>query len=284
MLIQVALVSQTGSVSLADLVKVSAALQKQVSRDFAPIWKVNATVDSFATLGDVPLGYWPVILRDDVATNYKAAGIHLDKTGQPFALVQASKDWALTSSHEVLEMLADPFGDRLVAGAAPPEAKGQKRVEYLVEVCDPSEDARFGYTVNDILLSDFYTPNFFDPVANKATRYSFTGAISKPRTILKNGYISWHNPVNDHWYQLRWFGTAKPTMADLGVFSASSMSTREWIDGLTQTPAILTRAREKAAPAAMGAVAMVRAAGTPAAAGGRAAMIEDHIAQLLAAQ
>ena len=90
MLVQVALVSQTSSVSLGELVKVSAALQKQVSRDFAPIWKVNATVDSFATLGDVPLGYWPVILRDDVAKNYQAAGIHLDKSGQPFALVQTA--------------------------------------------------------------------------------------------------------------------------------------------------------------------------------------------------
>ena len=60
MLVQVALVSQTSSVSLGELVKVSAALQKQVSRDFAPIWKVNATVDSFATLGDVPLGYYNV--------------------------------------------------------------------------------------------------------------------------------------------------------------------------------------------------------------------------------
>jgi hypothetical protein len=181
-------------------------------------------------------------------------------------------------------MLADPFGERLIAGAAPTEAKGQKRVEYLVEVCDPSEDAKFGYTVNDILVSDFYTPNFFDPVANKATRYSFTGAITKPRSILKGGYISWHNPVDDHWYQLRWFNTAKPTVADLGVFNASSKSSREWVDSLTQTPAILARGKEKAPAGVDGHLAMVRAAGTPASAGGRAAMIEEYIAQLLAAQ
>jgi hypothetical protein len=196
--------------------------------------------------------------------------------------VQTAKDWPLTSSHEVLEMLADPFGERLVAGAAPAEAKGQKRVEFLVEVCDPSEDGKFGYTVNDILLSDFYTPNFFDPVTNKATRYSFTGAITKPRSILKNGYISWHNPVNDHWYQLRWFNTAKPTVADLGIFAASSMSSREWVDSVTPTPAMEARSKEKPPTGVDGHMAMVRAAGTPAAAGGRAAMIDEHIAQLLA--
>jgi len=284
MLVQVALVSQAGSISLAELVKVSAALQKQVSRDFAPIWNVNATVDSFGSLTDVPLGYWPVILRDDVIKKQHAAGIHLDKSGQPFALVQASEDWPLTASHEVLEMLADPFGERVVAGPAPKEAKGQKRVEYLVEVCDPSEDGKFGYTVNDILLSDFYTPHFFDPVANVATRYSFTGAIKKPRTILKGGYISWHNTVDDHWYQLQWFNSAKPVLADLGVFAASSMSTREWIDRQTITPSAVRRAKEKPVRAGASRMAMAASAGTPAAAGGRAGMVQEHIALLLAGE
>ena len=48
-----------------------------------------------------------------------ALGIHLDKHNQPFALVTASSDkdvWSLTASHELAEMIVDPFGDRLVAG------------------------------------------------------------------------------------------------------------------------------------------------------------------------
>src|SRR4029078_7815821 len=93
---QVALVSQAPSVPHAEVSRVSAALQKQVTRDFGPIWDVTATVDGFADLSDVPLGYWPVIVRDDVGDKYDAAGIHLDDNGQPVSLVQACDHWAQT--------------------------------------------------------------------------------------------------------------------------------------------------------------------------------------------
>ena len=46
------------------------------------------------------------------------------------------------------------------------------------------------------MVSDFYTPDFFDPVPVSSVRYSFTGAIKSPRTVLKDGYISW--PRSDH--------------------------------------------------------------------------------------
>jgi hypothetical protein len=51
----VALVSQ--SVKLGDVMKVAAALQKQATRDVAPIWNLSATVDGFERLEDVPLDY-----------------------------------------------------------------------------------------------------------------------------------------------------------------------------------------------------------------------------------
>jgi hypothetical protein len=278
---QVALVSQAPSVPLSEVVKVSAALQKQVSRDFAPIWNVNATVDAFARLEDVPLGYWPITMRDDVVDEFDAAGIHLDKSGQPFAVVQASSDWSLTASHEALEMLADPFGDRLVAGKAPKEAKDQKRVEYLVEVCDPSEDEAFSYTVNDIPVSDFYTPAFFDPVQSSGVRYSFTGAITRPRQVLKGGYVSWHNTVTDHWHQLTWFSGSKPVVRDLGIFAESSMSTREWIDHQTHDSPLMKKEAKAKVKAKTLFASMAAASGTPAASSGRAAMIEEAIAKLL---
>jgi hypothetical protein len=91
-------------------------------------------VDAFPTLEDVPIGYWPILVQEDINTP-GAAGVHLDKDGQPFALVQMSNSWSLTASHEMLEMLADPFGNRLVPGQSPKSRQG--RVEFLVEVCDP---------------------------------------------------------------------------------------------------------------------------------------------------
>src|SRR5262249_12249811 len=161
------------SIDLAEVTRVSAALQKQASRDLAPIWDIEATVDAFEKLEDVPIGYWPMVVKDNIG--FDAAGIHLDDGNQPYALISSGEDWSLTASHETLEMLVDPFGNRLVAGDSP--MQGQGRVEFLVEVSDPSEAAQFAYTVNSILVSDFYTPNFFDPVASSGVRYSFTGAI-----------------------------------------------------------------------------------------------------------
>ena len=126
----------------SDVLKVSAALQKQATRDLGPIWEVSATVDAFEKLEDVPVGYWPMRVMDDIQVD-GAAGIHEDENGQPFALITASSDlntWSLTASHEAFEMLVDPFGNRVIAGDSPKPDQG--RASFLVEVCDPSEAER----------------------------------------------------------------------------------------------------------------------------------------------
>jgi hypothetical protein len=224
---QVAVVPDDLDIELKEILRVTSALQKQVARDFGPIWGVLATVDGFASLEEVPLGYWPVLIKEDVKN---AAGYHIDKNGQPFAVVEAGDSWSLTASHEVLEMLADPTGDRVLPGRSPIEDQG--RVSFLVEVCDPSEDAEFAYTVNDVLVSDFYTPQYFDPVRNDGVRYSFTNAIKAPRQVLKGGYLSWHHPSSDHWFQQSFFGTKLATK-DLGKLDRGNRSLREMIDELT---------------------------------------------------
>jgi hypothetical protein len=212
---QLALVADTDKVSFSALARVSAALQRQVVRDLVPIWQISATVSPFARLEDVPVGYWPILVTEQDLGN--AAGIHQDQEGQPFALVRFEYGWSLTASHETLEMLVDPFGNRIIPGQSP--MKGQGRVEFLVEVCDPSEDTHFAYRVNGILVSDFYTPHFFDPTTVPGVRYSFTGAIKSPRQVLKGGYLSWHDPISDHWYQEVFF-SSKPQFRDLGKMTA----------------------------------------------------------------
>ena len=196
----------TVPVAIEELTRVAAALAKQVLRDFSPIWTIDATVDAFEKLDDVPMDYWPIIVQKDVQG---AAGYHEDDNGQPFALVEFEKEWSLTASHECLEMLADPFGRRVRAGKMPDQALavGLKsgRVSFLVEVCDPSEDVKFAYQVNGVTVSDFYTPQYFDPVAAPGVRYSFTGAIDAPRKVLEGGYLSWRDPRTGHWFQLRMF-------------------------------------------------------------------------------
>jgi hypothetical protein len=232
--VNLALVSEVKGHDQSDVARVASALQRQAARDFGPIWDVSATVDAFPRLEDVPIGYWPMIVEIDIDTP-GAAGVHEDKDGQPFALIAMSDSWSLTASHEMLEMLADPFGKRVMPGRSP--KRGQGRVEFLVEVCDPSEADQFAYTVNDILVSDFYTPHFFDPHKAEGVRYSFTGALTKPRQVLKGGYLSWRDPVSNHWWQEIFFGQRRE-YRDLGVFDASAGSLRAWVDGQTDHPGI----------------------------------------------
>jgi hypothetical protein len=229
---QVALLSESKAVTLGELATVSAALQKQVARDVELIWDLHATVDAFERLEDVPLGYWPIIVMDDIG--FDAAGIHLDNEGQPFALVTSSDNndvWSLTASHECLEMLVDPSGDRLIPGDSPKPDQG--RVLFLVEVCDPSEASEFGYSVNGVLVSDFYTPRYFDPVVASGVRYSFTDAVREPREVLPGGYLSWVDPTTNSWWQETWFGGAQSVFRELGPLSAANGSFRSQIDRLT---------------------------------------------------
>src|SRR5262249_19464202 len=234
---QMALVSEVSErkISPSELSRASAALQKLLTRDFGPIWDIDATIDAFPKLEDVPLPYWPILIQDDIHTD--AAGIHEDKNGQPFALVQYSNQWTLTASHEMLEMAADPFGKRLFSSVSVKE--GQGRVEYLVEVCDPCEDNEFAYRVSGVLVSDFYTPNYFDPVKADGVRYSFTGAITEPRQVLRGGYLSWHDPPSNHWWQELWLSGSKPKFEDIGILDAAQGSLRSQIDRRTPVPAFL---------------------------------------------
>ncbi|WP_094710182.1 hypothetical protein [Hahella sp. CCB-MM4] len=226
----VALVSQTTNLPNWQVQMVAAALQIQISRDFTPIWGIDATVSAFDMLDDVPAGYWPILIKDNIGFP-GAAGIHLDQNKQPFGLVQYSNRWSLTASHEILEILVDPMGNRTIS--APSIKSEQGYVQYLMEVCDPSEAESFTYQINGVIVSDFYTPDFFLPRPSGNVRYSFTGAIEAPRTILKGGYISWRDPSTNHWWQQTWFTGDAPTIVDLGVQDTASESARTVIDRIT---------------------------------------------------
>ena len=226
MLLHVALVSITNEVTLAQLAPVSAAIQKQISRDFGPMWNVDATVDAFDKLEDVPVGYWHVLLQDELPNG--AAGLHKrDDNKQPFALVALTTNWTVFMSHEVLEMLVDPQGNLTRAGNS--LKSGQGRVEYLIEVCDPCQDSKFAYSVNSVLVSDFYTQQYFDPVKSSSVRYSFSGQVRGPHEVLDGGYLSWFDPQTRHLFQLQVDGK-KQTIADKGEVPFAAESLRAFSD------------------------------------------------------
>src|SRR5262249_35805415 len=136
---RVGLASRSNSVGLHDLARVAAALSVQLTRDFQPIWEIAATVSVLPDPDSVGPGVWPIFVVDD--TGYSgASGLHLTDANQPYALVEAGQTWSLTASHECLEMLVDPGGNRLIASSGIKVADDQvedapgEKVEYLVEV------------------------------------------------------------------------------------------------------------------------------------------------------
>jgi hypothetical protein len=238
---RIGLASRVNSVSLAELTRVAAALNVQISRDFQPIWQIAATVSALADPDVVPPGVWPIFVVDDTGFD-GATGLHLTDANQPYAVVDIGDTWSLTASHECLEMLVDPSGNRLqtstgiiVEGDAVTDAPGVK-FDYLVEVADPSEDPANAYLIDDVLVSDFYTPSFFDPIAAGGVRYSFTGRLERPRQVLEGGYISWHDPATNRMRQLRFF--ERPEIVTLPGHPSDSRrrSLRGFVDSVTPPP------------------------------------------------
>jgi hypothetical protein len=253
----IALVSLTREISMRDLLRAGAAVQKQLTRDFAPIWGFRASLDTFDDLGSVPSDYHPVVifgyaeelvgqLERSIGEEYtaqlvddfergKLTGLHTNAfTRQPFSLVQVTDGWTVTISHEVLEMITDPFGNRLIAAAHP--LYEAERVKYLLEICDPCQTV--WYPVNGVPVSDFYTPRYFDPVEIPGGRYSFTGEIERPLEILEGGYLSWVDPEDSALYTLAYGESVPVQLANLIELARSTAPLRTVVDTSARSPRI----------------------------------------------
>ncbi len=248
--VKIALISKTPKLTFTELSRVATALTMQVQRDVAPIWNVSATVE--AVEKNVPPGYWPIFILPELPPS--ESGFHKTEHYQPYAKVEYGDAWSLSASHELIEMLVDPSASRLVAG---PELKASgniivenqgKRVEYLLEACDPSQDQKFAYLIEEVIVSDFFTPNYHDPAKSAGTKYSFTGAITQPRQVLPGGYISWFDPAAQKIWQIQYFG--KPKQMDLTKAYLHSLkghlhgSLREFVNGQEKKHRPLSRLRD----------------------------------------
>lgn len=251
--IRIGLISQSTSITFPELSKVANALSLQVARDLAPIWGVTGTVSAVADEHAIDPGVWPVYIVDQMDSDM--AGFHLTAHNQPYAMVQYGRTWSLGASHEVLEMLVDPSGSRLVAANAVGIVDNNicdvpGKFEYLLEVCDPSEDEANAYLIDGVLVSDFYTPQFFAPSGTSGDRYSFSGRIGHPRQVLPNGYLTWFDPASNLLQQVRHFGapgiitlaTGRPGQHSL----TNGLSLRTFVDGATRLARPLSRSNPAA--------------------------------------
>jgi hypothetical protein len=222
---KLALVDSDGAVGPNPLAAAAIGLAEQIQNEFAAAWGRTASVTPIQKGFPVPLECWPIFLRREIGEP-GALGVHLDEHHQPYALVDVDAgDWTVTASHEALEMLADPWGNRLWTASAPMGWTGAARVRYLIEVADPCE--AFTYPSGGVAVSDFVLPNYYRSAGGR--RATHLGTCS-PRQVREGGYISWVNPADGTWHQ-RFVGrNGNVRDISLGRADPAAKSLRSWID------------------------------------------------------
>jgi hypothetical protein len=171
-----------------------AALQVQVSRDFAPVWGTDATLE-FVPAGGTPRpGTWWLSILD--TTDRPGVLGHHDVTpeGLPVGKSFAGTDkqyhhcWTVTASHELLEMLVDP--DINLTVYVHPEHG--KNLLYAFEVCDACQDDRFSYEIDGVKVCDFVYPAYFQTFRQPGgAQFDHLGKVEKPvPEVLAGGYIT----------------------------------------------------------------------------------------------
>jgi len=192
--IQVSIINASDTVSNDECRALTDALQIQVSRDFAPAWRIDADL-TFVPKEQKPTpGTWWLSILD----NTDRAGVlgHHDLTPDrlPVAKSFAGTDkrygfeWTVTASHELLEMLANPDVNLSVLVHSD---HGESKL-YAYEVCDPCEDDACAYSINGIKVCNFVYPAYFRTFqAPGGTKFDHLGRLTAPiPALLPGGYIS----------------------------------------------------------------------------------------------
>jgi hypothetical protein len=170
----VAILNRSSVASDVEIGAMMPALQMQVTRDFAPIWGCDANLVFCSKNTPAPKGSWQVGIFDNSDVS-GALGYHdLTVDGLPFSKVfwgtdlQYNQKPSVTLSHEILEMLADPY---IATTVFTQDNTGV--ILYAMEVGDAVESDDLSYGINGVSVTDFVTPRWFDPMASAAEYTSF---------------------------------------------------------------------------------------------------------------
>lgn len=202
----VAIVNQSTVLVDNDVIPAVAAMQLQVDNDFSPVWHVNAKLTFFskAQAASIPPDYWQLAVLDN-SDQAGALGYHdITNSGRPLGKAFAGTDkqyglhWTVTVSHELLEMLVDPWINLTVFDQ---RSNTRGRI-YAYEVCDACEDEQFAYYIGQIKVSDFVTPAWFEGWrAAKSVPFDLKNHITTPFQLLNGGYISYFDATGGGWQQ-----------------------------------------------------------------------------------
>lgn len=183
------------------------AMNVQISKHFAPVWSCSATVQvrtlplrgvppgSAAT--DINTAADAIVYVQDKLDVEGAVGYHdINNKDVPYGVVskeisdEIGEPWTVTLSHEVLELLLDPWANLTVMGPNPKWPKHAVFHNYEVADAVQAQD----YKIGDIYVSNFLLPLYF--VVN-GYKLGPTNYLKEPLTsfgVAPGGYIAYYDP------------------------------------------------------------------------------------------
>jgi hypothetical protein len=178
-------------------------IQAALDQDFTPAWGVTTRLVLVPEGKREPSGAWAISLRDELPEAPRALGYHdVSFRGVPYGRVAVAASelddvsWTVVFTHELWELLADPFIDRLSLSTT-----GRS---WLVEPADPVVD--FNYTRVDAAgtqyeIADFVLPSWYRaPGKANSGPWDFRAAALGPGFTSENGYaFEW---LNGRWSQV----------------------------------------------------------------------------------
>ena len=219
----IAITNASTCVTDAQVEAVLPALQQQVSQDFKAYWNLDCVLTFLAKDEKLATGWWQIAVTDN-PDQAGALGYHeMTSEGTPLGKVFAALDiqsgfsWTVTLSHELLEMLADPWINWCAVGS-------DEKI-YALEVCDAVEADALGYEIDGVLLSDFVTPSWFEPT--EADRMDFQQRVTEAQELANGGYISVLDPKKG-WVQITADQSQGPQVPDGSRRQRRVLQKRKW--------------------------------------------------------
>jgi len=210
--VAVSVVNSSTAVTDDDCRKLTAALQTQVSRDFAPIWGIDAKLTFLPKTPDPGDNTWWLSILDNTDRAHVLGYHELTPDGLPHGKVFAGTDihyglnWTVTASHELLEMLVNPDLGLMVIQ----HTSDGKAHLFEFEVCDPCEDESLAYDIDGTMVCDFVYPAYFETFRVPAqTQFDHRSMVKGPvPTIAQGGYLNSFDIGN-------WTGWQQVTAAEM---------------------------------------------------------------------
>ncbi len=189
----IAIINATTVLNDSQVAPVVQALQVAISRDFGPIWNVNASLVQIPRNGHPPAGAWWMVLMDN-SDMQGALGYHYDLTPEDLPIgkvfvktcLEDGEPWETCLGHELYEALIDPYINLT--------AQADDGVFYAYEVADAVEAQV--YTINNVPMTNFVTPLWFQSSAPSGSKYDFLGNLKHPFELAAGGYIGVFDPNN----------------------------------------------------------------------------------------